>query len=124
MDLISYRCLLYFKLPPYDQNHHDRAYNTTDASGYPNAPPLPSKNSHPENDSTNDNYEKTRPPSYQFEGNQKSHNTFDDDLGLPSVPDTFPGNKKGQESKNNQDDFSVSNDFDELTKRFQNLKNK
>jgi hypothetical protein len=72
----------------------------------------------------NDNYEKARPPSYQFENNQKSNNLLDDDLGLPSVPDTFPNNHKDQGSKPNQDDFSVSNDFDELTKRFQNLKNK
>ena len=124
-----------------------------DAHG--NAPPLPSKASDPSYSSSTtanqfnqeDNFG-SRPPSYNHSDNnvtKSDHNEkkqqfqsapshLDDDLGLPSVPDSYPndyfkgGNNGGggtassNSNKNPNHDPAASIDFDELTKRFNNLK--
>ena len=93
----------------------------------------------------------SRPPSYNLSDNNMTRSSggdekkqhfqsaptrndsedLDDDLGLPSVPvDSYPNNymNKNDGSKNNNsnqqppNDQSASIDFDELTKRFNNLK--
>lgn len=132
-----------------------------DNEAFANAPPLPSKSndfaSNQFGEEDDENKFGSRPPSYnlsdnnmtrssgglgekkqQFESapNRNDPRDLDDDLGLPSVPDSYPndyfnkngggsgGNGANSSSKNTNrnDDHSASIDFDELTKRFNNLK--
>ncbi len=68
------------------------------------------------------------PPTYEQSNNAKSqnqqshprYNLDDDDLALPSVPDVHPTSGGGGGAKN----LDQSVDFDELAKRFENLKSK
>lgn len=53
------------------------------------------------------------PPSFK---SKEANFDLDDDLGLPSVPNDHPG-----QNQSNLNDQSAS--FDDLTKRFLNLKN-
>lgn len=93
---------------------------------FANAPPLPSKSNDfpsppPSNPYHNDF--PPRPPSYHLNEPKNTPNkpqiSYDDDLGLPSVPNTNP---MGPSISNDNNDQSGSIDFDELSKRFQNLK--
>lgn len=96
-----------------------------------NAPPLPSKQQ-PPNDSAMNDLARSPPPGYNMDffaerptSTIKKLNTADDDdldLGLPTVPDSYPDNFVAQ-NKPPANDGSASLDYDDLTKRFQNLKN-
>lgn len=122
------------KLPPYTEEKKSAPSESLSHESE-NAPPLPPKaqNFHQESASAPidgaavgdyDTNGFSMPPSYEQsnenrKGNpqasrQQRHNLLDDDLALPSVPDTHP-------SANNLDQ---SVDFDELAKRFENLKSK
>jgi hypothetical protein len=97
------------------------------------APPLPPKQpSNLENPNVfNSDY--NRPPSYNssekeksFSGADSAMNTDDFDLRLPSVPTGGGRDASGgrDNNSNNGGDQGGSVDFDELTRRFQNLKKK
>ena len=103
-------------------------FEHTNKDGY-EAPALPSKQDYGSKD--NDEYTRefhlSPPPSYNARSNEQRADAFsdykppmpdEDFLDLPSVPQTnFP-------TLNNQADQGASIDFDDLQKRFQNLKNK
>lgn len=95
----------------------------------PNAPPLPTKQhgspgvnefGHSPPPMYNmDYFEKPIPPKMQPNQQNKLPITDDeDDLGLPAVPNSQPDSF--EPSNNNVGNASI--DYDELTKRFQNLK--
>jgi hypothetical protein len=75
------------------------------------------------------NEDEKRPPSGS---NKKAPPPadFDDDLGLPSVPDTHPdsnvggGARGGSGGSGGNVDPTKSIDFDDLARRFENLKSK
>ena len=133
--------LFILKLPPYN---NQQKMMPPDNEAYGNAPPLPSK-THQANQFDQDENFGSRPPSYNLSDNNTVNSVnekkqpmnsaptdYDDDLGLPSVPDSYPndyfkgGNGGGHPapstSNSNQNDQSASIDYDELTKRFNNLK--
>ena len=140
----------FFKLPPYSTSEKSAppASDAFDGQHSDQAPPLPSKtqnsydhqrqpHGYNDDDVTGGGVGGGRnfyqPPTYQQSNNQqqksneKSHpsNDVDDFLGLPAVPDNLPnldGNNRGRNS--NDEDHSKSIDFDELARRFENLKSK
>lgn len=100
----------------------------------PNAPPLPSKSTLEE--SASNKLSHSPPPMYNMKyfeekaiknKNEKKMPQQDDDfdLGLPPVPTTHPDPlepSNNSNSSNNNNVGTASIDYDELTKRFQNLK--
>lgn len=91
---------------------------------------MPSKSYNFSNDEQTE-FNGSRPPSYNltnefgtpppsFSKTKQADLNLDDDLGLPSVPDNHPVIFRNQ--NNNIDDQAASIEFDDLTKRFQNLK--
>ncbi len=64
-----------------------------------------------------------RPPSYNNEEYKTSQKKdFDFDFYLPSAPNNLDSKLSNAQNDNTNNDQSASIDFDELTKRFQNLK--
>ena len=88
------------------------------------AGPLPPKNQTPNNfynDNNGDNL--SRPPSYNpSDAGKKPLIDLDDDLGLPSVPDTHPSSNQPSSSNSAHNNLSDSIDFDDLSRRFNILK--
>jgi hypothetical protein len=122
------------KLPSYDT---PKPGPPSDMYGTDEAPPLPSKND-PLYPTTND-LERSRPPTYEqsneFDSNKKKEKSNfadvdnDDNLDLPSVPTDnnnlrIHSQASNQAPNNNNNNQSDSCDFDELTRRFENLKSK
>ena len=78
----------------------------------------------PKYDQKNANSNSADPFSFPVKAKPSS---FDDELNLPSVPtDTFPSSSSSSQqasnNNNNAKDMNDSFDFDELSKRFNNLK--
>jgi hypothetical protein len=100
-----------------------------------NAPPLPSKHQlATNNDSLSNDLGRSPPPGYNMPNffaelppanTKKVVPTAEDDfdLSLPAVPNTYPDNFVADNNTKSGNDGSASIDYDDLTKRFQNLKN-
>lgn len=130
---------MFFKLPPYSSADEKSAPPASEVfNGHDDqAPPMPPKthNSYDNQSSQQPgagNY--NLPPTYQ-QSNFQSQNRqekpaavpgghdLDDFLGLPAVPDDLPNFNNNQNQQNN-DDHSRSIEFDDLARRFENLKSK
>jgi hypothetical protein len=102
---------------------------------HPNAPPLSKQQPNPMNE-----FNHSPPPTYNLDyvnenaiSNKKSlikasNDNDEDDLGLPTIPNSLPdgfeikNNNNSNKNNNNNNNGSDSIDYDDLTARFHNLK--